>query len=235
MRSDITQHNSSRFWLQKELEQYAESIPAGSMVLDAGSGGGLYSKIFSHCIYENADFMQVDKKYASQTYICDLSAIPTEDSRFDFIIFTQVMEHLPKPEAVLMELHRVLKPGGKLFFSAPLYYEEHEQPYDFYRYTQFGVREQFTRAGFTTPEVRWLEGYLGTAAYQLSNLSRHLPVRSAELHGRWCLTPVFYALRKVFGIAARLCRELDCEGRLTDRGHPKNYFAIIEKASAPRR
>ena len=80
--------------------------------------------------------------------------------------------------------------------------------------------------------MRWLEGYLGTAAYQLSNLSRKLPVRPAELHGRWWLTPAFYMLRRVFGTAARVCHKLDCEGRLTNRGHPKNYFAIIEKASA---
>jgi len=229
MPTPTVSENSSRFWLQKELEQFAASVPKGSIVLDAGSGGGLYSRLFPHCTYEAADFQKVNKKYAFQTYVCDLSDIPTEDARFDYVVFTQVMEHLPKPEMVLLELHRVLKPGGKLFFSAPLYYEEHEQPYDFYRYTQFGVREQFSRAGFATPEVKWLEGYLGTAAYQLSSLARKLPTRPTDLHGRWWLSPLFRVFRPIFGLAARLCRDLDCEGRLTDRGHPKNYFAIVEK------
>ena len=75
-----------------------------------------YKSLFAHARYESADFEQVNKAYADQTYMCDLSAIPVEDSRFDAVLFNQVMEHLPEPPAVLCELHRALRPGGHLMY-----------------------------------------------------------------------------------------------------------------------
>ena len=139
--------NSSRARLWLENAAFASGIPPGSIVLDAGSGLAPYKSLFDHTRYESADFGQVQKKYAPPAYVCDLRTIPVDDARFDAIIFNQVMEHVPEPLAVLRELYRVLKPGGRLLYSAPLFYEEHERPYDFYRYTQYGIRYLFDRAG----------------------------------------------------------------------------------------
>ena len=140
--------NSSRERLWQENVAFAATVSAGALVLDAGAGTSPYKSLFAHARYESADFEQVNKAYAHQTYTCDLSAIPVEDSRFDAVIFNQVMEHLPEPRAVLCELHRALRPGGRLIYSGPLFYEEHEKPYDFYRYTQFGVRYRSHRRGW---------------------------------------------------------------------------------------
>jgi 2-polyprenyl-3-methyl-5-hydroxy-6-metoxy-1,4-benzoquinol methylase len=97
--------NSSRFWLNIELGRFSSTVPAGHRVLDAGSGDQRYSRLFQHCQYESADFEQVDKRYSPSTYVCDLSAIPVEDGRYDFVIFTQVMEHLPDPDGVVSLMH----------------------------------------------------------------------------------------------------------------------------------
>lgn len=117
--------NSSRHRLWLENEAFASSVPAGSLVLDAGSGDAPYKPLFKHARYESADFEKVDKRYAPPTYVCDLKSIPVEDCRFDFIIFNQVMEHLPEPRLVLAELFRVLKPDGRMIYTGPLFYEEH--------------------------------------------------------------------------------------------------------------
>ena len=167
--------NSSRARLWQENAAFAAAIPPGALVLDAGAGSAPYKSLFAHTHYESADFEQLKKPYAAQTYTCDLSAIPVEGGRFDAIVFNQVMEHLPEPFEVLRELHRVLKPGGCMIYSAPLFYEEHEQPFDFYRYTQFGVRHLFGKAGFELERLDWLEGYFGTLAYQCATAARTLP------------------------------------------------------------
>ncbi len=115
--------NSSRVRLLSENAYFAKMIPEGSLVLDAGAGNQIYKSLLQHTQYESADFEQVEKEYISSTYVCDLNNIPVENCRFDFIFFNQVMEHLPDPKLVLLELNRVLKPGGKMIYTGPLFYE----------------------------------------------------------------------------------------------------------------
>ena len=70
------------------------------------------------------------------------------------------MEHLPDPPTVLVELCRVLKPGGLLLYTGPLSYEEHEVPHNYSRFTQFALRMMFARASLEILELRWLAGIL---------------------------------------------------------------------------
>jgi SAM-dependent methyltransferase len=128
--------NSSRARLLQENAAFAASLPSGVRVLDAGAGTHRYRHLFGHTHYESADF---NEQYAP-TYVCDLTQIPVPNDRYDAVVINQVLEHVPDPLAVLIELRRILRPGGRLIYTAPLFFEEHLQPYDFYRYTQLGVR-----------------------------------------------------------------------------------------------
>ena len=74
--------------------------------------------------------------------------LPFVDHSFDVVLCTEVLEHVPEPVKTLKEFHRVLKPGGHLILSVPFLYQTHEQPYDFFRYTPFGLHYMFTQAGF---------------------------------------------------------------------------------------
>lgn len=205
------------------------------LVLDAGAGTSPYRQLFAHARYEACDFAQLGTRYAPLDYVCDLTDIPVEEGRFDRVIFNQVLEHLPDPPAALRELHRVLKPGGRLFCSAPLFYAEHQKPYDFYRYTKFGLRRLFEDAGFTVVRIEWLEGYFGTIAYQLAQMNRQLPRSRQEVRalgtGRrtlpvWALVSV---TRRLARRAAPVFARLDVDYRYTKRGMPKNYVIVVRK------
>jgi SAM-dependent methyltransferase len=227
--------NSSRWRLWLENKAFAESIPAGALVLDAGAGDGPYKSLMAHTRYESADFEQVDKQYANSTYVCDLSAIPVEDGRFEAILFNQVMEHLPEPKLALRELHRVLKAGGRMIYTAPLFYEEHEQPYDFYRYTQFAVRYLFTGAGFHIDRLDWMEGYYSTVAYQMNRMARYLPSRPASVAPGalgYVLAPFLLLLRGQMAALGLIFHWLEMRRKVTDRGYPKNYVAILSKPAS---
>jgi ubiquinone/menaquinone biosynthesis C-methylase UbiE len=98
------------------LTDAAKSLPPGALVLDAGAGNAPYRELFHQAQYESADFVAAAKHYEHRpTYVCDLTAIPVEEARFDAAICSQVLEHVPDPAAVLAELHRVLKPGASLW------------------------------------------------------------------------------------------------------------------------
>ena len=221
--------NSSRQRLREVNEAFARSLPAESLVLDAGAGTAPYRDLFAHTRYESADFEQVDMPYATSTYVCDLADIPVEDARFDAIVFNQVMEHLPEPSRVLREFMRVLKPGGRIIYTGPLFYEEHEQPFDFFRYTQFGLRHLFEGAGFEVEDLQWLEGYFGTVAYQLDGMSRHLPVWPDGLRMRLLWAPIFAGVKLQARLFAGVFHRLELLHKHDRSGYPKNYVVLLRR------
>lgn len=49
----------------------------------------------------------------------DASSLPFEDDSFDAAVCSEVLEHLFNPQDALAEIHRVLRPGGRLILSVP--------------------------------------------------------------------------------------------------------------------
>jgi SAM-dependent methyltransferase len=225
--------NSSRVYLHHFLARAGQATARGDLVLDAGAGRAPYRDLFAHARYETADFLAVKgKKYTEQDYVCDLREIPVEDARFDHVLLTQVLEHLPEPATVLAELHRVLKPGGTLWLTAPLFYAEHERPYDFFRYTQFGLRHLLEGAGFVVDEIDWMEGYLGTLSYQARMIGKALPSTSAAYGGGFRGRALASAAKLAKATAPRLANrlaKLDLEHKFVGKGLPKNYQVVARK------
>ncbi|RME42305.1 MAG: class I SAM-dependent methyltransferase [Chloroflexi bacterium] len=219
--------NSSRIYLEHFLRRAAQQLAPGSRVLDAGAGDCRYAHLFRHTDYLAVDFAQVDKPYGPLDVIADLLQLPFPESYFDAIICTQVLEHLPRPQAALVEFHRLLRPGGMLWLTAPLYYAEHEIPFDFYRYTRFGLAFLLEEAGFTVQRLEWLEGYWGTLSYQWRSAAYELPWILPPGYGPMAIRllsgiilPAVKAILAAGGITATY---LDLQQRDTSRWHCKNY------------
>lgn len=232
----ISPINTSRAYLYEMLREVAASVSTNTLMLDAGAGDSPYRELFAHTRYEAADVCKrAAHQYAHVNYVCDLTAVPVENERYEFILCTQVLEHVPKPHRVLAEFNRILKPNGLLCFSVPLYFEEHEVPYDYFRYTQFGLRSLCTEAGFVVERLEWVEGYLGTLAHQL-NVARHwLPSRPADYGSGMvgCIAAAFsLALRPMFGFLALVFAILDRRHKFTNKGHCINYFVLARKTDA---
>jgi SAM-dependent methyltransferase len=225
--------NSSRNYLGNFVAQAAQSLPQGDLVLDAGAGDCPYKSFFPNAQYESADFCQVEgAKYGPITYVCDLSTIPVEDNRYDLVLCTQVLEHVTEPELVLKEFFRILKPGKELWISAPLFYAEHQIPFDYYRYTRYGLSYLIEKAGFQIKKVEWLEGYYGTLSYQMETAARALPITYKGYgHGILGFLGLLSAclLKPIFLFFSILYGWLDLNSKNTQIGLCKNYCVIAEK------
>lgn len=144
-------------WVRAQADQ----LPPGSRVLDAGAGASKYQPIFAHCRYETQDFCQYQGPLVKYTrpinHVSDITQIPIPDGVLDAILCTEVFEHVTDPMAVLSEFARLLKPGGRLFLTAPMSSYLHMEPYHFYGgFTEYWYRYWLPRRGFKvdslTPE-----------------------------------------------------------------------------------
>ena len=224
---------TSNHHLDAFARRAAASVGNGDRVLDAGAGDSPYRTLFAHTHYEAADICERPSHgYKHVQHVCDLTAIPVAGERFDLVLCTQVLEHVPQPGAVLAELHRVLKPGGQLWISAPLSFQEHEVPHDYFRYTQYGWRRLLDDAGFEVQSLEWLQGYPGTVAYQF-NLARHfLPATAAAYGGglSGVLTSALVTmLRPLLLASAWILSRADMRHKYSERGHPLDYCVVARR------
>jgi 2-polyprenyl-3-methyl-5-hydroxy-6-metoxy-1,4-benzoquinol methylase len=93
--------------------------------------------------------------------------IPLADNSVDSVLLTEVLEHVPEPTELLWEIHRVIKPGGKIFGTVPFLFNLHEVPYDFYRYTPFALERFAERTGFRIIKIEYLGGWDASLAQMI--------------------------------------------------------------------
>jgi SAM-dependent methyltransferase len=71
----------------------------------------------------------------------ELSRIP--DGSYELLLCTGLLEHVPDPQRLIDEFHRILKPGGRAIVSASTVFSLHECPDDYFRFTPFSFRLLF--------------------------------------------------------------------------------------------
>ena len=149
----------------------ARELPPGSRLIDVGAGNSPYRELFGHLRYESADWENSPHPGARAVdHIGPAHDIPVDDGLYDAVLCTQVLEHVPNPEAVIAELFRVLAPGGRLYMTVPLAWELHELPFDFFRYTPHGLERLLSGAGFRSLDIRPRNDCFRTLSQLLTNI-----------------------------------------------------------------
>jgi SAM-dependent methyltransferase len=150
----------------------ARSLAPGTRVLDIGAGDAPYRELFAHVEYRTVDWAHSPHEDAARSdVIAAADSVPLEAGSVNAILLTQVLEHVPDPRAVLGEAFRLLAPGGRLFLTAPLAWELHELPHDYFRYTGPGLERLATDAGFIDAEARPRNDCFTTLAQLMHNVA----------------------------------------------------------------
>jgi SAM-dependent methyltransferase len=182
----------------------------GGRMLDVGCGSQQYRKFVGCQKYVGVEWTL----HKRPPVVADVTRIPFADRAFDSALCTEVLEHLPEPGRCLAEIRRVVKPGGAVFFTVPMTMYTHSEPYDFYRYTEYGLRYLLEKHGFEIVEMRRLGGVLSVVSSHAISLgceavANLLDRRGSGRIGRALLLPLSVSASLLFYLASRPIDRLD--------------------------
>ncbi|HLD34048.1 MAG TPA: class I SAM-dependent methyltransferase [Candidatus Nanoarchaeia archaeon] len=154
MKSKNTQIKQSKKSIAHETQAkkiIPETLPNGKLRLNLGSGKD-YRKGFINI--DNSPYIKKDLELNLDKY-----PFPFDDNSVDYILAMAVIEHLEDMKAFMEEVHRILKPGGKLRFRVPLAFthidskdpthKQHITPDTFNQFFQDGSKSIITKVRFT--------------------------------------------------------------------------------------
>jgi SAM-dependent methyltransferase len=170
-------------------------------LLDFGCGQKPYKPLFSVQEYIGVDIEKSGHSHENEQIdvFYDGKTIPFPDNTFDSVFSSEVFEHVFNLDEILKELYRVTKPGGYLLATMPFAWEEHEVPFDFARYTSFGIDHLLKKAGFEVIKVDKTTHSVQTI-FQMWNAYIYHHVFPANKILRLILTPVFIAPVTLLGM-----------------------------------
>ncbi len=113
---------------RRSLVRRALGARQGERILDVGCGPGFYLAELLDLVGPSGSLVGIDgsaemlavagERTAGHTNVtfdqADVCALPSADGAFDAALCVQVLEYVGDPTAALQEMHRVLRPGGRL-------------------------------------------------------------------------------------------------------------------------
>lgn len=155
--------------LYRLISDYSTRIHGGAL-LDFGCGNKPYKDLFENRVdqYDGVDIEQSGHDHANEAidYYWDGKTLPFKEDTYDHVISTEVFEHVFEIDNTLDEINRVMKMGADGIFTVPFAWEEHEKPYDYGRYSHYGLEYLLNRHGFEVIDRKKSGTYIRTI-YQM--------------------------------------------------------------------
>jgi len=201
----------SRKGLSRGVAKHAKSLRG--TLLDFGCGAKPYARLFAVERHIGIDIKQSghDHSDSKVDVYYDGHTIPFAKGQFDSIFASEVFEHLFNIDEILGELNHILKPGGHLLITVPFCWDQHEAPYDFGRYTEWGLTHLLSKHGFAVIERERSSTYIETVC-QLFGIYFY---KNIFVKQKWLsLIIQIFIVAPVFVVGAMLSKYLPDNGNL---------------------
>jgi len=141
---------------------------ARGLVLDIGCG---HMPFRADVLAAGAEYRGLDReaRVHGVDYIGDIQDLrEIKTASIDTVMCFEVLEHVPDPARAMSELSRILRPGGALLLTVPHLSRLHEEPHDYFRYTNHGLRTLCERTGLEVQSVTAFGGLATFIGHQVS-------------------------------------------------------------------
>ena len=147
------------------LLEASHACNENTIVLDISAGQCRYKPFFQHAHYIAVDSCVGDKSwdFSKLDSAGDALYLPIKSDTIDICTNFTSLEHYPEPSKAFSEIFRVLKPGGKLYLYVPFAIGEHQTPYDYFRYTRYGLARLCEENNLVPDYIRPTNGFFETA------------------------------------------------------------------------
>jgi SAM-dependent methyltransferase len=205
--------------LSERLVPRLRAVASGAL-LDVGSGTMPFRTDVSDLVDEYHS-LDIEKRIPDVNFVADITDMgPIGSGTYDLVLCSQVLEHIAEPDKAIREVIRVLRPGGKLVLTVPFLSRLHEEPFDYFRFTEHGLRVLLENAGFQVREILPTGSVLSFLGHQVSTIVVggvwHVPVLKHVAFGLNALLIALpcYWLDRLLGIEAKI---------------PLNYVVVAQK------
>ena len=171
------------------------ALPPAARILDAGCGSG--RNMVELARYGSVAGVEVSpesagvarKREVGQVVEGSIDAMPFAEDSFDLAVCLDVIEHLEDDRAALVELRRVVAPGGALLVTVPAYpwlwsshdtINQHQR-----RYTRRSLLAAAEGAGWRAERVTYFNSLLLPVAIAMRALERVRPAESETSPDLW--------------------------------------------------
>ena len=125
----------------RHLEAFARDVH-DKTILEVGSGKAVDGKFIysaTHFFDSSNTIVRSDVVASYGHPVVDVTEM-TFTEEFDVILCLNVLEHVFQFQAALDNLYRAAKPGGTVIVAVPGYYPLHDEPHDYWRFTEHALR-----------------------------------------------------------------------------------------------
>lgn len=205
--------------LKKNIDNYI------GVLYDLGCGESPFREFFMQHVQQYVAVDWAESYHDSKPDItADLNhPLPIESGVADTVVSLSVLEHLYEPQMMVNEAFRILKNGGRIILQVPWQCWIHEAPYDYFRYTPYGIKYMFKKAGFVDVMVEPQSGFFTMWILKMNYFTLRFIRGPRPL--RWAIKAVLRPLWFVGQKAAPLLDKLDRDWELETSG----YFVTARK------
>ena len=201
--------NFSAFKTDLFVKKIASQVERNSKIIDIGAGSCPYKKYFKEARYVSQDFCEEIEEAQDFSQIdlkSDAQSLPIEDDSFDYILCTSVLEHLKYPQKAFREFARILKKGGRVFLVVPLIIGEHHEPFDYFRFTKYGLELLAEESGLKIIQIKRQGGFFIFLSQTMTGLP-HFYTKNKELEK--FLFIILYPVNFIFSFICYFLDKID--------------------------